>query len=169
MLFDRHSRIIAGVIFNVLRDESESEEVLMEVFLHSWKCASQYSPERGKALGWLITMARRRGIDRLRKRQRYSAVTARFQVEVEHDPESWISTQSVKADGDYSDMRGFIKKKLNDLPVPQREVIEFTFYKGMSQREIAALTGIPLSTVKTRIELGLRKLSNSLQMLAREL
>jgi RNA polymerase sigma-70 factor (ECF subfamily) len=96
-------------------------------------------------------------------------VTARFQVEVEHDPESWISAQCVKRDTDYSDMRGFIKKKLNDLPVPQREVIEFTFYKGMSQREIAALTGIPLSTVKTRIELGLRKLSSSLQTLAREL
>ncbi len=167
-LLDRYARIITGVIFNVVRDEAETEEVLMEVFLHSWKIASQYSPAKGKALGWLVTMARRRGIDRLRKRQRYSAATGRLQVAVEHDPEAWIAPQNAEKDTECSDLRSFIRAKLNDLPVAQREVIEFTFYQGMSQREIAAQTGIPLGTVKTRIELGLKKLSTSLHTLSKE-
>lgn len=168
-LLDRYSRIITGVIFNVVRDEAETEEVLMEVFLHSWKNAALYSPAKGKALGWLVTMARRRGIDRLRKRQRYSAATDRLQVEVEHDPEAWISSRhNAEKDTECSDLRTFIKAKLAELPEAQRNAIELTFYKGMSQREIAAQTGIPLGTIKTRIELGLKKLSTSLQSLSSE-
>lgn len=168
-LLDRYSRVITGVIFNVVRDEGEAEEVLNEVFLHSWNNASQYSPAKGKALGWLVTMARRRGIDRLRKRQRYCRATERLEVEVRNNPGAWISGRDTAREAESADVRRFIREKMENLPIMQREAIEFTFYKGMSQREIAAVTGIPLGTVKTRIELGLKKLAAALQPLGRGL
>jgi len=141
----------------------------MEVFFEAWNNATKYSAEKGKALGWLVTMARRRGIDRLRKRQSYSRATDRLQVEVEHDPEAWISGRDPDGDTERADVRAFIRAKMLELPAFQREAIEYAFFKGMSQREIAAHTGIPLGTIKTRIELGLKKLSVSLEVLAGEL
>jgi len=168
-LFDRHAGVIKSVIFKIIHNEAEAEDVLMEVFYEAWNGAAKYSAAKGKALGWLVTMARRRGIDRLRKRQSYSRATDRLQVEVEHDPEAWISGRDPNGDGERADMRAFIQAKLMELPRFQREAIEFAFFKGMSQREIAAHTGIPLGTIKTRIELGLKKLSASLEVLGREI
>ena len=168
-LFDRHAGVIKSVIFKIIHNEAEAEDVLMEVFFEAWNGASKYSAAKGKALGWLVTMARRRGIDRLRKRQSYSRATDRLQVEVEHDPEAWISGRDPNGDGERADVRAFIQAKLLELPRFQREAIEYAFFKGMSQREIAAHTGIPLGTIKTRIELGLKKLSASLEVLGKEL
>jgi len=168
-LFDRHSGVIKSVIFKIIHNEAEAEDVLMEVFHEAWNGASKYSAAKGKALGWLVTMARRRGIDRLRKRQSYSRATDRLQVEVEHDPEAWVSGRDPDGDSERADVRAFIQAKLRELPPFQRDAIELAFFKGMSQREIAAYTGIPLGTIKTRIELGLKKLSASLEVLAREL
>ena len=168
-LFDRHAGVIKSVIFKIIHNEAEAEDVLMEVFFEAWNGASKYSAEKGKALGWLVTMARRRGIDRLRKRQSYSRATDRLQVEVEHDPEAWISGRNPDGDTERADVRAFIRSKMDELPPFQREAIEFAFFKGMSQREIAAHTGIPLGTIKTRIELGLKKLTVSLEALADEL
>ena len=168
-LFDRHAGVIKSVIFKIIHNEAEAEDVLMEVFFEAWNGASKYSAQKGKALGWLVTMARRRGIDRLRKRQSYSRATDRLQVEVEHDPEAWISGRDASGGGERADVRSFIQSKLLELPRFQREAIEFAFFKGMSQREIAAHTGIPLGTIKTRIELGLKKLSATLEVLGREL
>lgn len=168
-LFDRHAGVIKSVIFKIIHNEAEAEDVLMEVFFEAWNGASKYSAEKGKALGWLVTMARRRGIDRLRKRQSYSRATDRLQVEVEHDPEAWIGGRDPNGNSETADVRAFIRTKMQELPPFQREAIEYAFFKGMSQREIAAHTGIPLGTIKTRIELGLKKLSVSLEVLAGEL
>jgi RNA polymerase sigma-70 factor (ECF subfamily) len=168
-LFDRHSGVIKSVIFKIIHNEAEAEDVLMEVFNEAWNGASKYSAAKGKALGWLVTMARRRGIDRLRKRQSYSRATDRLQVEVEHDPEAWVSGRDPDGDTERADVRAYIKAKLLELPQFQRDAIELAFFKGMSQREIAAYTGIPLGTIKTRIELGLKKLSASLEILSREI
>lgn len=169
LIFDRHAGVIKSVIFKIIHNEAEAEDVLMEVFHEAWNGAGKYSAQKGKALGWLVTMARRRGIDRLRKRQSYSRATDRLQVEVKHDPEAWISDAGANGFSERDDIRNFIQAKLHELPPFQREAIEFAFYKGMSQREIAAHTGIPLGTIKTRIELGLKKLSASLAVLAEDL
>lgn len=168
-LFDRHAGVIKSVIFKIIHNEAEAEDVLMEVFYEAWNGASKYSAAKGKALGWLVTMARRRGIDRLRKRQSYSRATDRLQVEVEHDPEAWVSGRDPEGDSERADIRAFIRARLLELPPFQRDAIELAFFKGMSQREIAAHTGIPLGTIKTRIELGLKKLSASLEILDGEL
>lgn len=169
VLFDRHAGVIKSVIFKIIHNEAEAEDVLMEVFHEAWNGAAKYSSQKGKALGWLVTMARRRGIDRLRKRQSYSRATDRLQVEVEHDPEAWVSGADSNNFSEREDVRNFIQAKLQELPPFQREAIELAFYQGMSQREIAAHTGIPLGTIKTRIELGLKKLSASLAVLGEDL
>jgi len=167
-LFDRHAGVIKSVIFKIIHNEAESEDVLMEVFHEAWNGASKYSALKGKALGWLVTMARRRGIDRLRKRQSYSRATDRLQVEVEHDPAAWVSGID-SGGGEQADIRAIIRQKMAELPPFQREALEYAFFKGMSQREIAAHTGIPLGTIKTRIELGLKKLSAAFEELAGEI
>jgi RNA polymerase sigma-70 factor (ECF subfamily) len=87
-------------------------------------------------------------------------------VEVEHDPEAWICKRDPNQGCEQSDLRSFFQSKLLDLPPFQKEAIEFAFYKGMSQREISLHTGTPLGTIKTRIDLGLKKLSMSLKALS---
>jgi RNA polymerase sigma-70 factor (ECF subfamily) len=85
---------------------------------------------------------------------------------VEHDPEAWVFKRDPNQNCEQSDIRSFFQSKLPNLPPFQKEAIEFAFYKGMSQREIAIHTEIPLGTIKTRIDLGLKKLSISLKALS---
>jgi len=168
-LIRRYSRVLHAVIYNVIHNEAETEEVVNDVFLHSWDQAEHYSPKKGKPLGWLITMARRRGIDRLRKRQRYCRATERLEAELKNDPSGQPFCGDASREAEEEDLRQFLRRKVDELPPFQKQAIRFAFYKGMSQREIAAATGIPLGTIKTRIELGVRKLSGSLRGLKREL
>jgi len=104
----------------------------------------------------MITLTRRRAIDRLRREQAYFRVEERFQKETEQQPEAWTHTR-VEEDIEASDMRRILEKILNTLPAAQKAAVELAFYKGMSQREIATYTKIPLGTIKTRLELGVRK------------
>jgi len=162
-LIKRHGPLVRRVIFGVLHNDGETEEVLMEVFLYTWKNASLYSNQKGKPLGWLITMARRRGIDRLRRRQSYSAARERFQIEVKHHQSSFKSDRDASKRMEQSDFQRFVLQKIEDLPPFQRDAINLCFFNGMSQRECASHTGIPLGTIKTRVELGLKKLGVSLR------
>jgi len=105
----------------------------------------------------MVTIVRRRAIDRLRKRNAYSRAKERFQKELEHTSNVW-SHRGVLKEIVLSDLRLFLNSALIKLPREQRKTIELSFYHGLSQREISRLTGTPLGTVKTRLELGLRKL-----------
>lgn len=161
-LYDRYSSILKALIIRVVHDEAEAEDLLQEIFMQIWRQAKNFSPEKGQALGWIVTLTRRRAIDRLRKRQAYHRATERFEVHSEQQPEAW---QHHRIDHDISnaDLRTFLRKRLDALPPFQKEAIELAFFRGMSQREIALATGTPLGTIKTRLELGLRKLSDSVR------
>src|SRR5437867_379188 len=74
-LYDRYSGILKAVIMRVIHDEAEAEDLLQEIFLQIWQQAGHYSAEKGKPLGWIVTLTRRRAIDRLRKRQAYTRAT----------------------------------------------------------------------------------------------
>lgn len=161
-LYRRHSSTLRAVIVRVLHNEHSSEDLLQEVFLEVWRLAARYSQEKGKALGWMITLARRRAIDRLRREQAYFRVEERFQKETEQQPEAWTHTR-VEQDIESSDLRRILATIMETLPPAQREAVELAFYKGMSQREIASHTNIPLGTIKTRLELGVRKISVKLK------
>jgi RNA polymerase sigma-70 factor (ECF subfamily) len=153
---------LRAVIVRVLHNEYSAEDLLQEVFLEVWRLAARYSSEKGKALGWMITLARRRAIDRLRREQAYFRVEERFQKETEQQPEAWTHTR-VEQDIEASDIRHILGTILETLPPAQKTAVELAFYKGMSQREIASHTNIPLGTIKTRLELGVRKIAAKLK------
>jgi RNA polymerase sigma-70 factor (ECF subfamily) len=115
----------------------------------------------------MVTLTRRRAIDRLRKKQSYQRVEERLRLETEQQPNAWIH-DTIDIDLEQSDMRRLLGQMLSHLPPAQQQAIDLAFYKGMSQREIAAHTGIPLGTIKTRIELGLKKLAEALKGMASE-
>ncbi|HEY1771306.1 MAG TPA: sigma-70 family RNA polymerase sigma factor [Chthoniobacterales bacterium] len=156
-LYERYGKTLKTVVTHVVHDDAEADDVLQEIFLQIWKDASHYSPRAGKPLGWVVTLARRRAIDRLRRRQAYARAKDRFETHIERQPEAWVNNR-IDSDLIRSDLRRYLDRQLDLLPVYQREAIELSFFDGLSHREIAARTGTPLGTVKTRLELGLRKL-----------
>ncbi len=162
LLYDRYSAILKALIIRVVHDEAEADDLLQEVFMQVWQQARNYSEEKGKPLGWIVTLTRRRAIDRLRKRQAYCRAKDRFEVTVDRQPESWVHNR-IENDIHLEDIRVFLKVKIDALPPFQRQAIEMAFFQGMSQREIAVATDTPLGTIKTRLELGLRKLSDSIR------
>jgi RNA polymerase sigma-70 factor (ECF subfamily) len=164
-LYRRHSPTIRAVIARVLHNEQSVEDLLQEVFLEVWRLAGRYSSEKGKALGWIITLSRRRAIDRLRREQAYSRVEERYQKETEQQPEAWTQVQGTD-DVESADLRRVLAGIIQTLPEAQRMAVEMAFYKGMSQREISTHTGIALGTIKTRLELALKKISFKLRELS---
>jgi RNA polymerase sigma-70 factor (ECF subfamily) len=161
-LYDRYCGILKALIIRVVHDEAEADDLLQEIFMQIWRQAKNYSPKKGQALGWIVTLTRRRAIDRLRKRQAYHRATERLETHTEHQPVSWLRNR-IDEDISHKDLREFLSARIGDLPPFQKEAIELAFFKGMSQREIAIFTGTPLGTIKTRLELGLRKLYDSVR------
>lgn len=156
-LYNRYGKTLKAVVTHVVHEEAEADDVLQEIFLQIWKDASHYSPQAGKPLGWVVTLARRRAIDRLRRRQAYCRAKERFENQIEQQPET-RARAGIDNDLIRADLRRYLERQLDNLPEYQRQAIELSFFEGLSHREIAARTGTPLGTVKTRLELGLRKL-----------
>jgi len=161
-LYDRYSGILKALIMRIIHNESEADDLLQEIFMEIWNHAHNFSAQKGKPLGWMVTLTRRRSIDRLRKRQAYARAEERLQKETEQQPEAWVHN-TTDEDIERSDTRHLLYDVLNNLPPAQKQAIELAFFKGMSQREIAAHTNIPLGTIKTRLELGLKKISDALK------
>jgi RNA polymerase sigma-70 factor (ECF subfamily) len=163
-LYSRYSRSLRALIGSVVHEESEADDVLQESFLQIWREAHHYSPKAGKPLGWVITIARRRAIDRVRRRDSYRRAKQRFENEIKPQAQS-TRTGKTDAEVTQSDLRTFLGKQLKTLPPVQREAVELAYFSGLSQREIAATTNTPLGTVKTRLQLGLRKLTQCVRPL----
>ena len=159
-LFCRHRGRLKSIIGSVVHEEGEADDVLQEILIQIWREAERYSPKAGKPLGWIMTMTRRRAIDRVRRRQAYSRAKDRFSEEVS-DCGNGASTVSGNHEVTRADLNRFLKKQMGRLPPLQREAVQLAFFKGMSHREIAKATRTPLGTVKTRLELGLQKLTQS--------
>ena len=162
-LYDRHGKRLRATIDGVVHEEGEADDVLQEIFIQIWEEAARYSPKAGKPLGWMVTIARRRAIDRLRRRQAYSRARERYQERVTQETSN--STRQADEVFMLNDLRHFLKECMRILPRFQREALELAFFKGLSHREIAAATHAPLGTVKTRLELGLQKLTHALRPL----
>ena len=162
-LYGRHGRRLRAAIDGVVLEQADADDVLQEIFLQIWEEAARYSPRVGKPLGWMVTIARRRAIDNLRRRQAYSRAQERYQTRVaQHAANPGRDTEEA---GVLNDLRRFLQRCMRRLPRPQRQAVELAFFDGLSHREIAAVTRTPLGTVKTRLELGLQKLTLALQPL----
>jgi RNA polymerase sigma-70 factor (ECF subfamily) len=167
-LYDRYNGILKALILRVIHNEAEADDLLQEIFMEIWNQAKNFSSQKGKPLGWMVTLARRRAIDGLRKKQAYARAEERLQNETEQQPDAWVHN-STEEEIVLSDTRDLIRKVIAGLPEAQQQAIDLAFFRGMSQREIAAKTNTPLGTVKTRLELGLKKIYDGLKELRGEL
>ncbi|PRI11000.1 RNA polymerase subunit sigma [Leucobacter massiliensis] len=158
-LYDLLSARVFGLIVRVLLDRSQSEEVLQEVFLEAWERAPSFDVDRGSARSWLLTIAHRRAVDRVRAAQAASrrdlAAGARELAAAAPAVEDHVQ---VMVDGSRA-VRG-----LRELPEPQRRAIVLAYFGGYSQSEIAVLLDAPLGTIKTRIRDGLSRLRAELEV-----
>ncbi len=158
LLYRRHTALLRTIVNRVVNNDADAEDLLQEIFCEVWRQADHYSEEKGKALGWLVTLARRRAIDRLRKKQ----VSQRIEDRVREDHERMPAENHADDDAATSDRAEILQRVIGHLPDAQREALVFAFYRGMSQREIAAHTGIPLGTIKTRLDLAMRKVRSAI-------
>ena len=152
-LYDLLSPRVFGLILRVLVDRAQSEEVLQEVFLEVWRSASRFAPNRGQGRTWVLTLAHRRAVDRVRASQASSDRDVRIgfrDLDVAHDGVAEQVELRVEAER--------VTTALRHLPEAQREALTLAYYGGYSQSEIAALVGAPLGTIKTRMRDGLSRL-----------
>ncbi|GAA5090328.1 ECF RNA polymerase sigma factor SigK [Microbacterium yannicii] len=152
-VYDLLSPRVFGLILRVLVDRAQSEEVLQEVFLEVWQSASRFAPNRGQARSWVLTIAHRRAVDRVRASQSSTDrdVRAGFRdLGTAHDE---VAEQvELRIEG------ARVTTALSALPDAQKEALTLAYYGGYSQSEIAALVGAPLGTIKTRMRDGLSRL-----------
>ena len=167
-LYDRYNGIIKALILRVIHNETEADDLLQEIFMEIWNQAKNFSPQKGKPLGWMVTLARRRAIYGLRKKQASARAGERLQSETEQQPDAWVHN-ATEQEISFGDTRVLVRQVIDTLPEAQQEAINLAFFRGMSQREIAAKTNTPLGTVKTRLELGLKKIYDGLKELRDEL
>src|SRR5256886_4550277 len=167
-LYDRYNGILKALILRVIHNETEADDLLQEIFMEIWKQAKNFSAHKGKPLGWMVTLARRRAIDGLRKKQAYARAEERLQAETEQQSDAWAHNATTE-EIEFVDTRMLVRKVIDRIPAAQQQAIELAFFRGMSQREIAAKTNTPLGTVKTRLELGLKKIYDGLKELKDEL
>ena len=144
-LYDRYSAVVYGVALRVLGDTMAAEDVLQEVFLQLWRRPGSFDSGRGRLAPWLAVIARNRAIDLLRKRP--------AEDDIDIQP---ISTGINLEDAAAQRMAiEKVRTVLAGLPAEQRRTLEMAFFEGMTHTEIAAKTGDPLGTVKTRIRSAL--------------
>ncbi len=172
-LYDRYQPLLRTVIHQIVLDETDTEETLQDVFLEVWKRAGSYDPNKGKPIGWIIVIARRRAIDRFRRTRRHTMFNnAMHALSMEERGNVWSELCGVLVRHDQSivdDFRRLLTEMIGTLPMEQQQVISLTYFQGLSQRQIVAHTGIPLGTIKTRLQLALNKLQQRLKPLQGEL
>jgi RNA polymerase sigma-70 factor (ECF subfamily) len=159
VLYDRHIRAVYSIALRVLRDESEAEDVVQDVFAQVWRQSSRYDRTRGTVAAWLMTIARTRAIDRLRTRRARPDSSAAA-LDMSTEPVAPSIDPAVVIDAERDAQR--VRLALDKLPLVQRLALELAYFEGLTQSEIAERLEEPLGTVKTRIRLGLLKLRDAL-------
>jgi len=150
-VYDRLSGPVYGLIRRVVRDPAQSEEVAQEVMLEVWRAATRFDPAKGSAATWILTIAHRRAVDRVR------STTAA--AEREKRTSQLMSAGDEVADAVEASLeRERVRRCLAGLTELQRESITLAYYGGYSYREVAGLLGQTLGTIKTRIRDGLIRL-----------
>ncbi|MCE7481719.1 MULTISPECIES: ECF RNA polymerase sigma factor SigK [Microbacterium] len=156
-LYDLLSSRVFGLILRVLVNRSQSEEVLQEVFLEVWQSAGRFAPNKGQGRTWVLTIAHRRAVDRVRASQSSTDRDVRVGIR-----DLGVSHDSVAEQVELSIEGGKVVAALATLPDPQREALVLSYYGGYSQSEIAVLIGAPLGTIKTRMRDGLSRLRSEM-------
>jgi RNA polymerase sigma-70 factor (ECF subfamily) len=155
--YDRFAPGLFSMIFAILRDQKESEDVLQDAFVQMWKRLATFDPTRSNLFTWAVMISRHKAIDRLRARNRQTRLVEAV-VETKE-----VATQPGRAETSLpQDERDRVRRALAQLNDGQREAIDLAFFAGLTQSEIAEKLGAPLGTVKARIRRGLLALRDHL-------
>jgi len=156
-LYDATRSRVYGMVCRVLRDRGYSEETTQDVYLQVWRTAESYDPASGSALAWLLTLAHRRAVDRVRAEQAATQRNSRYgATTIERDTDD--VTDAVIS----GDERRRVAACLDGLTEVQRECIELAYYQGMTYVQVSERLSANLATVKSRMRDGMRALRNCL-------
>jgi RNA polymerase sigma-70 factor, ECF subfamily len=157
-LYDRYAPMLFGMLKRVLNDQQAAEEVLQDLFLQLWRNAGQFDASRGSLPAWLMVIGRNRAISRLRGRRDRELLEA----EEGEFAGTFVSSQNIEDEAARAQAARRVASALEKLPAEQRQVVELAYFEGMTQSEIAARTGAPLGTVKTRTRSAMQTLRQML-------
>ncbi|MFF3463455.1 sigma-70 family RNA polymerase sigma factor [Streptomyces sp. NPDC002619] len=148
---------VFGLVRRVVRDPAQSEEVAQEVLLELWRSAPRFDPGRGSALSWILNLAHRRAVDRVRS-ARAAGEREEREARRAHRPAFDQVSEEVEAGLE----REWVRRCLDRLTALQRQSVTLAYYDGYTYREVAERLSLPLGTVKTRMRDGLTRLRECL-------
>ncbi|HEU4900426.1 MAG TPA: sigma-70 family RNA polymerase sigma factor [Actinomycetota bacterium] len=158
-LYDRYGRAAFSLARRILTEETLAQDVVQEVFLSLWRNAGRFDAGRGTVATYLLSMTHHRAVDVVRREENLRRWrTSDEGLELEADPKVRVEDE-VEA----SERRAEVRAALKELPDAQREALLLAYFGGYTQREVAALVGVPLGTVKTRMAAGMRKMKEALR------
>jgi RNA polymerase sigma-70 factor (ECF subfamily) len=156
-VYDATSAKVHGLVLRVLRNPALAEEVSQECYLEIWRQAARYEPERGSAMAWMLTLAHRRAVDRVR------AVEASDRRDVHYERSNRSVAHDSTEEAAEARMEAHrVRAALQGLTGAQREAIELAYFGGYTHTEVAAMLDLPLGTAKTRIRDGLIRLRDTM-------
>jgi RNA polymerase sigma-70 factor (ECF subfamily) len=153
-LYDRYSGMLYAMLLRILKDTGAAEEVLQDLFLQLWRGAARFDASRGSLAGWLLVIGRNRALSRLRGKQRREILPDPEEFSFEAVP----SSENLEDEAARMQLMHRLRGVMAALPAEQREAVELAYFEGMTQTEIAARTGSPLGTVKSRVRAAMQTL-----------
>ncbi|MGW1406835.1 sigma-70 family RNA polymerase sigma factor [Streptomyces sp. NPDC002403] len=156
-VYETVSGPVLGLVRSVLRDRAQSEEVAQEVLVEVWRSAARFRASRGSAMNWVLTVAHRRAVDRVRSAEASAAREHRAAL-LDRTPAFDQVTEEVETRLEREQVRGCVRT----LSEVQRQSVTLAYYQGLTQREVSELLSVPLGTVKTRLRDGLIRLRDCL-------
>lgn len=156
-LYDATSARVFGLVLRVVRDRAQSEEVAQEAFLEIWRGSARFDPALGSPLSWIMTIAHRKAVDRVRSAEASGRREERYHATSQ---EAAYDSTAEQAERNIDGQR--VRRALESLTETQRGALELAYYGGYTHTEVAALLGLPLGTAKTRIRDGLIRLRDTL-------
>jgi RNA polymerase sigma factor (sigma-70 family) len=158
-LYDRYGRAAYSLARRILAGEALAQDVVQEVFLSLWRDAARFDAGRGTVPTYLLSMTHHRAVDGVRREENLRRWRSSDEgLELEPDPRAGVEDEV-----ETGERRAEVRAALKELPDAQREALLLAYFGGFTQREVAALVGVPLGTVKTRMAAGMRKLKAALQ------
>lgn len=156
LLYGRYARPAYSLARRICNDEGLAEDVIQEVFLVVWREPSRYDPERGRFVTWLLTLVHHRSVDSVRwqnSMRRRSVTLSGDEEDLFASPEPGADEAAIGAV-----LAGQVRDAMGRLPAEQREALTLTYFGGYTHYEVAAFTGVPVGTVKSRLSAGVRRL-----------
>ncbi len=150
VLYDLYESAAYAVALRITFDEALAQDVVQDAFISVWCHASRFDPDRGSVKTWLFAIVHHRAVDEVRRRRGTESFP-----DPEADPPPPLTRQDVWAEVAERLDAAKLREAFASLPEPQREALRLAYYEGLTQEEIATLTGTPLGTVKSRTRLGL--------------